>query len=462
MRDTVVTPAGPGAQERVPTGACFGYGLGSLGTGMFSAVPGLLLLYFLTDTLGVAAGVAGVAVFVPKLWDMVTDPLMGTISDRTSSRWGRRRPYLLVGSLTLPVFFALMFAVPDLGPRASFGYVTAMFVLAATAFTVFVVPYVAMPAEMTGDYHERTRVMSYRIAFMSVGILVAGAAAPAIVEVAGGGRSGYALMGVILGLVCGAAMLATFFSTRSCSFTARSEIQPPLREQLSVALRNRPFLVLVGAMLIQLLGVATILAAVPFYAEYILEGSGFTVTIMFVCLILPAVAAMPGWLWVSRRIGKAKAYMLSVVLFGLGGPVLLLGSPERLILVYAVVAVMGLAYGGTQLFPYSMLPDTIEVDAANSGMRREGVFTGVLTASEKVGMAAGALIAGAVLGRFGFVESVAGQTVVQPESALTGILVAFCILPAVFFALSLPVLARYDLTEERLRSLAAEDRGVNP
>ncbi len=448
-----MTSATP-SDDRIPTSTCVGYGVGSVGTGMFASVPGLLLLFFLTDTLGVAAGVAGLAVFVPKFWDMVTDPVMGTISDRTTSRWGRRRPYLLAGAVTLPVFFALMFAVPEFeSPRASFLYVTAMFVLAATAFTIFVVPYVSMPAEMTSSYHERTRIMSYRIAFMSVGILVAGAAAPAIVELAGGGRGGYAIMGVVLGLVCGAAMLATFFSTRRAAFTTKAEVQPPLREQLAVALRNRPFLVLVSAMLVQLFGVAIVLATVPFYATYILKGTGFTVTIMFVCLILPAVAAMPLWLRISRRIGKSRAYMASVAVFGVATPLLLLGSPERLPFVYAVVAVMGLAYGGTQLFPFSMLPDTIEVDAANSGMRREGVFSGVLTAAEKVGMAAGGLLAGVVLQGFGFVESVAGQTVAQPDSALTGILIAFCVLPAVFFALSLPVLARYDLSEERLNAL---------
>lgn len=444
----------PREAVRIPTSTCVGYGVGSIGTGMFSAVPGLLLLYFLTDTLGVAAGLAGLAIFIPKIWDMITDPVMGMISDRTVSPWGRRRPYLLVGGAGLPVFFALMFAVPEFGgSSAGFAYVTAMFVLAATAFTVFVVPYVSMPAEMTGDYHERTRIMSYRVAFMSVGILVAGAAAPAIVELAGGGRRGYALMGATLGVICGASMLITFFSTRRTVFTVKANAQLPVKEQLAIALRNRPFLVLVGSMVIQLLGVATILAAVPYYAKYILEGSGFTVTIMFVCLMLPAVVAMPAWLWVSRRIGKARSYMLSVAVFGVCTPVLLAGGPDRRLLVYVVVAVMGLAYGGTQLFPFSMLPDTIELDAADSGLRREGVFTGVLTASEKVGMAAGALIAGGVLDRFGFIESVAGETVLQPDRALTGILVAFCVMPAVFFALSLPVLAQYDLTEDRLKAL---------
>jgi GPH family glycoside/pentoside/hexuronide:cation symporter len=443
--------------EHIRTGTCVGYGVGSIGTGMFSAVPGLLLLYFLTDTLGVAAGVAGVAVFVPKIWDMITDPVMGTISDRTVSRWGRRRPYLLAGAVTLPVFFALMFSVPDMGGSTFvFLYVTAMFLLAATAFTVFVVPYVSMPAEMTTDYHERTRIMSYRVAFMSVGILAAGAAAPAIVELAGEGRGAYALMGVVLGVACGASMLTAFVATRRAAFKVKAEVQPPVRQQLRIAFRNRPFVVLVCSMLIQLLGVATILAAVPFYADYILEGSGFTVTIMFVCLMLPAVIAMPGWLWVSKRIGKTRSFMVSVAVFGVCTPLLLVGGPDTRPIVYAIVVVMGLAYGGTQLFPFSMLPDTIELDASRSGMRREGVFTGVLTASEKVGMAAGALVAGSVLDYFGFVESVAGETVAQPDRALTGILVAFCIVPAIFFFLSLPVLSRYDLTEQRLRRLVAE------
>ena len=247
------------------------YGLGSLGTGMFSAVPGLLLLYFMTDTLGIAPALAGLGVFLPKFWDVITDPVMGNLSDRTRHPWGRRRPYLLAGSLSLPLFFALLFAVPEFSsPIHSFAYVVVAFILAATGFTLFQVPYIAMPAEMTPDYRERTTIMGFRMVFMTAGILLAGGGAPLIIDLAGGGRTGYAVMSSSLAAVCLAAMLLSFKGTAKAPFLDRVETAMPFREQFKVALRNKPFLLLVAGFFPQQIGVGCTLAMLPFYMKYIL------------------------------------------------------------------------------------------------------------------------------------------------------------------------------------------------
>ncbi|MFC6714492.1 MFS transporter [Branchiibius cervicis] len=137
-----------------------GYGLGSIATGTFGTVPGLLLLPYLTDALGVAAGVAGLIVFVPKAWDVVMNPIAGRISDRSTNPAGRRRPFLLKGGLTLAFCFALMFAGPTAPPALAAGWVVLLFLLCATAYAFFQVPYFAMPAEMTQDYRERTALMT--------------------------------------------------------------------------------------------------------------------------------------------------------------------------------------------------------------------------------------------------------------------------------------------------------------
>ncbi len=432
------------------------YGLGSLGTGMFSAVPGLLLLYFMTDTLGIAPALAGLGVFLPKFWDVITDPVMGNLSDRTRHPWGRRRPYLLAGSLSLPLFFALLFAVPEFSsPIHGFAYVVVAFILAATGFTLFQVPYIAMPAEMTPDYRERTTIMGFRMVFMTAGILLAGGEAPLIIDLAGGGRTGYAVMSSSLAAVCLAAMLLSFKGTAKAPFLDRVETAMPFREQFKVALRNKPFLLLVAGFFPQQIGVGCTLAMLPFYMKYILGGSQAQLTVMFLCLMLPAIFFMPLWVRLSRRLGKLGSYLLSSLLFGLAVASMYFGSNERTGILYFQMIVVGTAYAGIQLFPFSMLPDTIEVDAANSGLRREGIFTGVWTAQEKTGMALGALLAGAVLDWSGFVETVAGQKFDQPPSALGGILVGFALVPALLFILSLPVIRRYDLSEERLRRLQA-------
>ncbi|MFJ9040746.1 MFS transporter [Streptomyces sp. NPDC102406] len=162
-------PGGLGARVRI------GYGLGSFATGTFGTVPGLLLLSYLTDVLGVAAGLAGLLVFLPKAWDVLLNPWIGSLSDRTTrSRLGPRRSWMLLGALTMP----LCFAAPGLdgGPAAL--YVAVLLLLTASAYACFHVPYVALPAELTADPDERARVMSWRVAFLAVAILLSGALAP--------------------------------------------------------------------------------------------------------------------------------------------------------------------------------------------------------------------------------------------------------------------------------------------
>lgn len=421
------------------------YGLGAAGTSMFSVVPGLLLLYFMTDTLGIAPALAGAAMFAGKLWDVVTDPVMGSLSDHTRSSWGRRRPWLLLGALTLPVCFALLFSVPPLEtPFARWLWVLAAFLLAATAFTIYQVPYVAMPAEMTDDSHEQTVIMSWRMACMVLGILAAGALAPLLVRLGGGGRPGYALMGAVMGGLCFVALVTAFIGTRRAPFLLLTRRPEPLRRQLAGAWRNRAFRTLVTALFMQLTGVSALLATVPYFARYVLHGSEATVTALFVALVAPAIAGMPLWVAVGRRVGKRRGWAMAVAVYAVSGLLFAVASPARLGLLFAGVALMGIAYGGTQVFPFALLPDVVQRELAATGERREGVMSGLFTCAEKCGNALGALLAGLVLQASGFVE---GAPADQPESAVAGIRVAASVLPAALLLASLAPLRRWPPTE---------------
>ncbi|WP_316043485.1 MFS transporter [Actinomadura sp. CNU-125] len=168
----------------------FGYGVGSVGTGVFSAVPGLLLLYYLTDVLGVGAAVAGAVLVLPKAWDVLLNPIVGAASDREAVRTGRRTRLLLIGACTLPVLFAAMFAVPVDSPGFAAVWTGLAFLLAASAFACFQVPYVALPAEISAEPAERGRAMAWRVVCLTVGILVAGGVAPAITDAPGAAAAG--------------------------------------------------------------------------------------------------------------------------------------------------------------------------------------------------------------------------------------------------------------------------------
>ena len=421
------------------------YGIGAVGTVMFSTVPGLLLLYYMTDTLGIAPGLAGAAMFVGKAWDLVTDPLVGILSDRTRSARGRRRPWLLAGAITLPVCFFLLFHVPDLAtPFARWLWVLVVFLVGATAYSVYQVPYVAMPAEMTRDSHEQTVIMSWRMSCMVGGILLAGGMGPLLVEIGGGGRAGYGFMSSLLAVVCFAALLAAFLGTRRAPMASPSEHELGFRTILAAAFRNRPFRLLMTANVIQQAGVGALLSVVPYVAVHGLGGSQGMVTTIFLCFVGPSIAAMPAWVAIGRRVGKRRGYVLALLAYGLLCLPMGLVPQDRPSLLYLLIGFAGLAYAGTQLFPFSMLPDTMHAGQAQSGVQQEGVLAGLFTASEKIGMAVGPLITGLLLAATGFVESTAGAAP-QPASAIVGIRIAGSIVPAAFILASVLPLRSYRL-----------------
>lgn len=438
-------------RTRLPTSLCLGYGVGSVATGMFGTVPGLLLLYFMTDILGVPAGMAGMAVFLPKFIDVFADPMVGMASDRTRSRWGRRRPWLLAGSILLPLSFFLMFSVPGFESlNATFWYVTVMFLGASLGYSFFQVPYVAMPAEMTSNPHERTRVVSFRMVFMTVGILLGGALAPLLVKEGGGGRGGYTFMGAVLASICLASLLGSFFGTARAPFGVGSESPESFRQQLLQAFRCRPFRILAVGSVLQFVGVSCMLATVPFYVRYVLEQGQEVVTVLFVSLMLPAVLTMPLWVWLSRKLGKRRAYLLAIAMLGILNISFLFGRTIPLPLLYGMTVLMGCAYAATQLLPFAMLTDVIQVENQRSGQAQEGIFTGLWTAVEKTGYAGGALLAGIILDRLGFQEVKAGEVVTQSASAITGILWDMGAVPAFFLLVGLPILVRYEIDESSL------------
>jgi len=260
-----------GKIKTLSLGTYLGYGVGSVGTGIFSTVPGLLLLSFMVRYLQVPPALAGTVILIPRLWDVITDPFAGSLSDRTRTRWGARRPWMLAGSLTLPVVFALLFRVPEHSGTAAAWYLLFIYILGTTFYTIYQVPYVAMPAEMSEDYNERTTIMSYRIAFLTVGILVGGAAAPELVSTAGGGREGFAFMGIVVGAVLFLTMIGSVFGTRRIPHVEPVSITATFREQIRAAAENKPFFILFGAYIIQVLGIGAMLAGVDFFSSYILN-----------------------------------------------------------------------------------------------------------------------------------------------------------------------------------------------
>jgi len=420
-----MTTAGPPPEVRLPRPILAGYALGSLVTGAFGTVPGLLLLPYLTDTLGVAAGVAGLLVLLPKAWDVVVNPIAGRISDRR----GDRRPFLIGAGLALGVLFAAIFAGPFGAGAAAGAYVAVAFLAAATAYAFFQVPYVAMPAELTDGYAERTRLMTWRVAVLALAILISGALAPLVVEQTGGGLAGHRWSGVFVGALIVVGTLATYFGTRGADTRTAAEVEPDLRTQLRVATANRPFRALLLCFVIQSVGIGTMLAGVQYFADHVI-GQKSGATFLFAAFVGPALLVMPLWTRIGRRYGKSRSLTLASLVFAAGALALLAAPALPPVAVYLIVAVIGGGYAGQQVFAMAMLPDCIAFDTERTGRRQAGVFTGVWTAGETLGLALGPGIYALILQIFGYASSRTGEAAAQTGTARLGVLLGFTVVPA--------------------------------
>jgi Na+/melibiose symporter-like transporter len=430
----------PATAERLPARTRFGYALGSLSTGAFGTVPGLLLLPYLTDTLAVSASVAGLLVLLPKAWDVVFNPIAGRISDRTITRIGPRRPYLIGGGIALAVCFAGLFAGPDTGSaRLDVLYVAGMFLLCATAFAFFQVPYNALPAELTADPVERTRLTAWRIAVLAIAILVSGAGAPAVRD-AIGGTAGYRVMGVAVGVVIVLGAVGVFVGTARAP---RAKVLPSVStwREVFAAIRDcRPFRWLLGAFVVQAVGIGTLLAGVDYVARVAI-GDKSVQPLLFAAFVAPALLVMPVWQRVAGRYGKRVGYLIATFVFTAGVLGLLGARVLPTAAVVASAAVVGVGYAGMQVFPLSMLPDVISAEERRTGQIRAGLFAGVWTAGETLGLALGPALYGLVLAMGGYVSS-AGTDVTQPAGAVTAVVLGAGLVPALFALGGLPLLRR--------------------
>ncbi|MEP9415507.1 MFS transporter [Gordonia sp. VNQ95] len=425
------------------------YGVGSLGTGGFATLPGLVLIYYLTDTLGVGAAVAGIIVAVAKIWDVAIDPGIGAFADHRVARSGSRRGVMTIGALLLPVFFTLTFAAPaGLPTGVDALWVALAFLLAATSFSLFQVPYIALPAELTDRYDERTRLLTVRVVVLSVAILAFGAGGPALREVGGSPTVGYLLMAVVAGVLIGVAMLIAARAADAARPPASPDdgfsLSEGYRTGWAVLRRSEPLRTLLAAFMLQGLATGLMLAGAQYIATWVLDSEA-AISGLFAALIAPAVVFAPLWGGFARHVGKEVGFASATVVFALAALALagLWIAPGWW--VYPVIGVAGAAYAGMQALPMAMLPDVISHDESSSGRSSAGVVGGVWTAGETTGMALGAVLFTVILTVGGYISSDADSSVTQPGSAVSAMVAGFSVVPAVLALISLWFVIRYPL-----------------
>lgn len=443
--------------NRLGLGTQIGWGLGTIAPALVTQAFNVLMLRFLTDHVGIAAATAGLLIAGSKVYDAVTDPLTGVLTDHTRSDRGRRRPWLLWGGAALALSFVAMFTVPrfdDVG--TSTFYVAATMLVFASAYSAYNIPYIAMPAEMTADFGERNTLMTFRVISVAIAGLLAQYVGLRIIAANGGGREGHEAMALMLAPVVLLSCVIVYVATRRAPSTARTAQRYPLSEQLKLIGRNRPFLILLIVKLLTLMTLGT-QAAVPFFFGQILKVPDSVLATYFLVTQISVFAGQVLWLWLAKRIGKRACMMLALSLtFVVGLTWLAATSSDPAWMMYARAPLLGLGSGGVILFGQALLPDAMEYDFHLSGLRREGLFASFYTTVEKSAQAFGVTAIGAFLGVMGYVAG-SGGIGAQPESALLAIRLAVGVGPALIAAGGITALMFYDLTEEKLTALR---RGV--
>ncbi len=435
--------------EKLPISQKIGYGFGDIGSNIFIVSTGMFLLFFLTNVLHVEPAAAGFVLLIPKLWDVISDPIMGGISDATHSRWGRRRPYLLFASLPFGLIFWFLFIAPPTSSQmGTIFWVGSLFALSCTAFTVYNIPYSSMVAEMTDDYNERMSVTSYRMIGAIIGVLLAGGLAMPLVDAGSGGVAGFKLMGMVLGGLIILFSLAGFFGTGKVRTLPPAKERIQFKEQIRIALMNTAFRYLAGMYFLQSIAAGILMAGLIYYVKYVMGMPESAVGLVTAILFITAIIVMPLWVRLGKVLGKIKSYRLGIFILSAILISLLVTSSSWTTLFYLQIFLLGIGFSSFQLFPWAMLPDTIEVDELQSGQRREGIFSGVWAASQKTAYALGPSIVGFTLSLTGF-----SATGAQSDSAILGIRLIFCLGTAFFFLLSLIPFRSYNLTEARFSEI---------
>lgn len=378
------------------------YASGSFGTGVFSTVPSVLMLYFCTEILGLNPGIVAVILIFPKLLSLLWDPMVGAWSDGFSWCQDRRKPFLLAGSLLTAIGFLALFAPPELSGFYLYFWVASTYCLLSLSYSLFAVPYTAIPADFAAAGANPISLVTPRMMLLMIGILSGAALAPVVIEWFGGGRSGYAAMGVSLAAASVVFMLMPLGMPVCKGADASSSLKPALGKGttggvgliLSV-FRNQSYRWLLLSFLFQAISYGGLSAAIPYIVSESMGLSSSFVGLGLGGMILCSFICVPLWGLVAERKGELFALAFSSLTYGASAMLLavtvLLNAPQ--VSSFLMMAVLGVSFAGLQVVPFTAAANVVGQTASGD----EAGYAGVWIATEKLSLAGGASVLGVLL-----------------------------------------------------------------
>lgn len=445
-----------------------GYGFGDMASSMFWKLFGAYLMIFYTDIFGLPAAIVGTMFLITRIWDSAFDPIVGVVADRTHSRWGKFRPYLLWMAVPFGLIGVLTFVTPDWNPAGKLIYAYITYSLMMMIYSAINVPYASLLGVMSPDPKERNRLSTYRMTFAYIGSFIALLLFMPLVNFFSGNsrnledqQTGWTMAVVIIAVLCIVLFLGCFAWTQERVKPIKEE-QNPLREDLKDLFRNRPWWILLGA------GVAALVfnsirdgATVYYFKYFVVEedyttvsfwGMSFVLSGLYLALgqaanIIGVIAAAP----VSNRIGKRNTYMWAMIIATVLSIIFYWFDKDDLIWMFVFQVLISICAGSIFPLLWSMYADCADYSELKTGNRATGLIFSSSSMSQKFGWAIGTAVTGWLLGFFGFQANT-----VQSEEAISGIKMFLSILPAVGTVLSVIFISMYPLTEKKMKDITTE------
>lgn len=451
MADVSIAMGGdwtPPTTSRLPFIQRLAYGAGDFGINIYFQMSLFFLLYFYTDVLQIAAAGAAAILFIGRVLDACADPFLGALMDRTRTRWGKSRPWLLFGSLPMAGIAIATFTVPPLNGSALFFYALVLHIVWSLAFSVIGIPYISLTALMTRDARERTVLSSFRMIGAYAAKLMVSGGVLALVALFPAERNGFQAVMIGYSLLATICLLATFVCTREQPLDGR-EPSIGLLDGVKSLRHNQPFWVIVGVFVLTMLALTARSAATVYYFKYVLERIDLlpSFTLMLTLLMAGATLATP---WLVGRFGKRDTMIWALWLQAAAYAALSLVPATAVPLVFAVSAPLALAGGVSAVLGWAMIADTVEFGAWRTGIAAEGAVYSVTKFLYQLAGAVGGLAAALTLDQVGYVSGAA-----QSDGAKRGILLIFAGLPAATSIVAALLLRAYHLTEARHGTIVA-------
>jgi glycoside/pentoside/hexuronide:cation symporter, GPH family len=460
-------------KDKVPVAVKIGYGSGDFAMSLAFNLPAFYLIYYFTDVFGIGATAAGVIIFSSKIWDSIVSPTMGYISDHTNTRWGSKRPYILLGALPAGISIALLFATPNIASEnLRIAYGLTVFFLVCTTMTIMAVPYGALTANMTSDSKERTMISAYRMAFAVVGTLVGAGATIPLVKAFGSiylekyysitesfaattektiNILGFRSVGILYGIILSTIVLISFFSVKERLVNGTQEGDlPSIRDNIRLILKNKPFLFLSGGVLMHQIAMNMMSGVVVYFFKYNLNAESM---VPWAFLIIMGVGGvmLPLYIYISNKKSKKFAYNLGTgIVATMAFPIFFFGDINATITLLMFI-IIGFGISTVFLLPWAMIPDTIEYSEWKTGLRREGIHYGFFQFAFKLSVAISGLFIGAVLWFSGYVPN-------QPQSpeALLGIKVLLTVFPLFFSIIGIILISKFPIDANMHEKMLAD------